>query len=100
MAGTNRYDLLSNAAAGNGSALEVKSAKYNFIAEATFNAGSVKLQFQTPQLTWIDVPSSSLTANGSVALDLHAGQYRAVAIGGALTGAYAFLTTAVHYDGN
>lgn len=71
-----RVDLVSNASAtGNG--MTFVGGRSAFIAEATFGGGTVKLQAQSPQGTWIDVSGGSLTANGFVLLDLPPGQYRA-----------------------
>ena len=78
MAGTDRIDFFSNAAAGNSTAKFWKGGKVAFYAEATFGGGNVKLQFQSPQATWIDVASSTLSANGLLILELPPGQYRAV----------------------
>lgn len=78
MAGTERIDFLSNAAAGNGVSKSYKGGKIALYAEATWGGGNVKLQFQSPQGTWIDVPSSTLSANGFVILEVPPGQYRAV----------------------
>jgi hypothetical protein len=73
--GGGRLDLLSNASA-TGSTMEWMGGKGIFIAEATWGGGTVKLQAQSPNGTWIDVPSASLTANGIVAFDLPRGQLR------------------------
>lgn len=74
-----RADLLSNAGAGNGTAHQWPGGKGYFVAEtSSWSAGSAKLQMQTPQGSWIDVPSVSLSANGAVAIDLPAGMVRAV----------------------
>lgn len=78
MAGSIRVDFFSNSAAGNSSAQFWRGGKVAFYAEATFGGGSVKLQFQSPQGTWIDVASSTLSANGFAILELPPGQYRAV----------------------
>ncbi len=92
MAGTTRIDLLSNAAAGNGAAFNLNvGGWYALIAEATWGGGSVKLQVQSPQGTWIDVTSSSQSANGMVLLQLPPGQYRGVVT--TSTAAYASLVT-------
>lgn len=69
--------LLSNASA-TGSDVSITGGKYNFVVEATFGGGTVKLQAKTPQGTYVDVASGSLTANGmSAGLDLSPGLYRA-----------------------
>lgn len=71
-----RADLLANASA-TGSAASFPGGRAAFLAEATFGGGTVKLQGQSPNGTWIDVTSGSLTANGFVLLELPPGQYRA-----------------------
>ena len=78
MAGTQRIDFFSNAAAGNSAAATWQGGKVGFYAEATWGGGTVKLQFQSPQGTWIDVASSTLSANGMLTLELPPGQFRAV----------------------
>jgi hypothetical protein len=78
MAGSQRLDFFSNAAAGNSTAAYWQGGKLAFIAEATFGAGTVKMQFMSPHGTWIDVPSGSLSANGMLILELPQGQVRAV----------------------
>lgn len=83
MAGTTRIDFFKNAAAGNSSAFSAQAGKYFFYAEATFSGGSCKLQFQSPQGTWIDYSTAAtLSANGGVVVEIPAGQYRAVAATG------------------
>jgi len=72
-----RLDLASNAGAGNGTAKEWPGGTGFFMAEATWGGGSVKLQYQTPQGTWVDVASSTLSANGALKLDVPPGQVRA-----------------------
>lgn len=71
-----RLDLLSNASA-TGSALEWQGGKGTFMVEATFGGGTVKLQSQSPNGTWLDVPSCSLTANGMANFELPRGVLRA-----------------------
>lgn len=73
-----RIDLCESAGAGNQASKECKGGRYYFMAEATWGGGNVKLQFQTPNGTWIDVTGSSLTANGGLAIELPQGQVRAV----------------------
>ncbi len=55
-----------------------RGGKGLFMAEATWSAGSVKLQTLSPNSTWIDVPNISLSANGMVAFDLPPGQIKIV----------------------
>jgi hypothetical protein len=79
MAGTSRYDLLTNAAPGNGVAQFIQAGSYAFLVESSnFGGGNVKLQIQNPQGNFVDVTSSTLSANSMVILTLPAGQYRAV----------------------
>lgn len=74
-----RLTLSANAGAGNGTAYEWPGGKGMFMAEATWGGGNVKLQQQSANATWIDVaPSSTLSANGMVVLDLPPGQVRVV----------------------
>src|SRR4051812_28603109 len=95
MAGTNRYSLLATALSGNGVAQTInKSGTFLFFAEATtWTASSVKVQFLSPQNTWIDYPGASLTANSGVVLQMPPGQYRGVGVGAALSAAFADLVT-------
>jgi len=70
--------LCEDAGAGNQADKTFAGGKCSFIAEGTFGGGSVKLQLKTKQDTYVDVPSSTLSANGLLGLDLPAGTYRAV----------------------
>jgi hypothetical protein len=70
------FTLLSNASA-TGSAVVWPGGQMYFTAEATFGGGTVKLQLQSQNGTWLDVPSGSLTANGIVSLTVPAGNIRA-----------------------
>lgn len=92
--GGQRIDLLTNSAAATGAAFRFRGGKVFYYAEAgTWSTSTVKLQFQSPQSTWIDVTDASFSANGGMVLELPEGQYRAVAAGGSLAGAYAAMTT-------
>lgn len=92
MAGTIRLDLLTNSAPATGSDFYAPSGKYAFMIEANFGGGgSVKLQVQNPQGTWVDVDGASALANKMIPLDLPAGRYRAVGV--TATAIYAQLTT-------
>ena len=84
-----RIDLCENAGAGNKAAKECKGGRYYLMAEATWGGGNIKLQFQTPNGTWIDVPSSTLSANNGTAIELPQGQIRAVVT--TATAVYAYL---------
>lgn len=70
--------LASNAGAGNGATTAWPGGAGTFMAEATWGGGSAKLQFQSPNATWIDYPSGSLSANGAISFTLPAGQIRVV----------------------
>lgn len=59
-----RIDLLQNAGA-TGSAKEIKAGKYIFMAEATWGGGTVKVQIESPNGTFVDLANASLTANGT-----------------------------------
>jgi hypothetical protein len=88
MAGINLVTLASNAGAGNQPAVKWNGGKMALVAEGTFGGGSIKLQLQSPQGTWIDVPSSTLSANGILIIDVPAGQVRAVTATGTAFYAY------------
>lgn len=64
MAKGGRVTLVANASA-TGSALKWPGGRGVFMAEATFGGGTVKLQTQTPNGTWIDVDGASVTAAGT-----------------------------------
>ena len=50
-----------------------------FTAEATWGGGSVRLQVQTLNGTWVDVGSdTTMTANGAAGFSLPAGKIRAL----------------------
>lgn len=49
----------------------------SFEVEATFGGGTVKLQKQLRQGTWVDVANASLTAAGYAVVEASPGQYRA-----------------------
>jgi hypothetical protein len=70
--------ILASNASGTGAqtAQRWRGGKGLFMAEDSAYAGTSQLQAQSPQGTWIDVPSVSLTANGMVEFDLPAGQIR------------------------
>lgn len=93
MAGSIRVNLLSNQNSPvTGSGFPIPSGKYGFLVDANFGGGgSVKLQIQNPQGTWVDVDGSTAAANKMIPLDLPAGQYRAVGV--TATAIYAQLVT-------
>lgn len=67
--------ILSNASA-TGSGVSFRGGKAIFMVEAT-GTGTNKLQIQSPNSTWIDVPNASFTTTtGFISLDLPPGQYR------------------------
>lgn len=71
--------LASNGSAGNGSAVEVESGKYMMTASATWGGGSIKLQILSKDgSTYVDIASSTLSANGTLNIDLPKGAVRAV----------------------
>lgn len=76
MAKGGRVTLVENASA-TGSAKQWPGGKGVFMAEATFGGGTVKLQTQTPNGTWIDVDGASVTAAGMKVFDLGPCQIRA-----------------------
>lgn len=78
MVNHSRVTLATNAGAGNGTAVKWRGGKGMFMAEATFGGGSVKLQFISPNGTYIDYPSGSLTAAGGIVVDLPPGMVRVV----------------------
>jgi hypothetical protein len=75
-----RINFAENATTGNGTAFQYPGGKAKFFLEADFSVvgGAVKLQMQSPQGTWIDVPNTNFTANGMLDLDLPPCQLRAV----------------------
>lgn len=89
MATTYSVILATNATTGNGAAKDWLGGKGLYFAEATWGGGSAKLQFISPNGTWIDYPSGSLSANGAIIFDLPVGQIRAVIATASATYAYA-----------
>lgn len=87
-----RITFAENAAAGTSSAFNWLGGQGVFIAEGTFGGGSAKLQFQSPNSTWIDYPSGSLSANGLISFTLPPGQVRAVTATGSAFYVYAIKT--------
>lgn len=84
-----RLDLIENGTS-TGSAFTWPGGKGNFFVEGTFNGATVKLQYQTPNGTWVDLGSAvSMTANGQGEFSFPAGQVRA-AVDGSPTGVYAY----------
>jgi hypothetical protein len=88
-----RLDLLSNASA-TGAGFTWPGGKGLFMVEATWGGGTVKLQIQSPNSTWIDVPSGSFTANGMFGFELPPGQIRANVATATAVYASAIVTTA------
>ena len=60
-----------------GAEKEWKGGKGIFTAEATWGGGTVKLQMKLPNGTFVDVASSSMTADGYKDVDLPPGLYKA-----------------------
>ena len=73
-----RATLAENATTGNGASEEWPGGQGYFMAEGTWGGGSAKLQFSTPRGTWVDIAGGSLTANGTLKLDIPPGQIRTV----------------------
>lgn len=71
--------LCENAGAGNQAEKQsLGGGRFLFTAEGTFGGGSAKLQFKTKNGTWVDYPSGSLSAAGSILVYLTDGGVRAV----------------------
>lgn len=85
-----RGTLLENASA-TGAAVKWPGGRGVFMAEATWGGGSVKLQMQTPNGTFVDIDGASLTANGTKAFDAPAGFIKAVVA--TATAVYAYAAT-------
>lgn len=86
--------LASNATTGNGTAYYWPGGRGLFMAEATWGGGTAKLQFTTPNGTYVDYPSGSLSANGGILFELPPGQIRVVIATATACYAYAIATTA------
>lgn len=92
MANSQRLSLVENASA-TGTGKLFKGGPATFMAEATFGGGTVKLQVQSPNGTWLDVAGGSVTAAGATAvLWLAPGLYRANIA--TATAVYAYLASA------
>ena len=80
------------AASASSGVVSLTGGRYVLSAIATWSAGSVKVQFLAQDgTTWVDVPSSTLTANGILAaIELPPGQYQLAVT--TATGVYASLT--------
>jgi hypothetical protein len=70
--------LASNAGAGNTTAKQWFGGKGCLIGSATWGGGSAKLQTQAANGTWVDIPSTTLSADGTLNVDLPRGTIRAV----------------------
>jgi len=81
--------LAENVAASTTTGKSIPGGKFLLMAEATWGGGNVKVQIQSPNATWIDVPNSTLSANGMLQLELPRGQARVVFATG--TALYAYL---------
>ena len=59
-------DILAQNASATGGEVSWPGGEGVFMAEATWGGGTVKLQFKTPNGTWIDAGTeTTLTANGA-----------------------------------
>lgn len=97
MAGVQKLDFFKNAAAGTSPSFYWKGGKFVHVAQATWGGGNVKLQYQSLDgTTWVDVASSTLSANGmSAVLELPPCMLQAVAATGS-----AFYSSAVEVPTN
>lgn len=86
MASDNKLDLVLNDVVQTGQFW--LGGRGMLIAEATWGGGSVKLQFKSPNGTWMDYASGSLSANGALMFELHPCEIRAVVT--TATGVYAY----------
>ena len=87
-----RLDLLSNGSA-TGNAFEAVGGRYIFAIEATFAGGTVALQAQGPNGTWINVATAA-SANGFTDVVLADGsRVRAAVASGSPTAIYATLVS-------
>jgi len=75
-----KLTLLSNSGAGDGASFIWPGGRGMMSASATWGGGNIKLQMKVPaaSATWADVPSSTLSANGHLFVDLPHGEVRAV----------------------
>lgn len=83
--------IAANAGAGNLSSVQFPGGKAMFIAEGTWGGGNIKLQVKAGNNTWVDISSSTLSANGTLNLDLPPCEIRGVVT--TSTGVYADLIT-------
>lgn len=91
MASKGSVTFFSNAAAGS-SIKQWPGGKGMLIGKATWGGGSVKLQVMSGDGTnWVDVPSSTLSADGALVVDLPLCAIKAVAATGS-----AFYVDLVH----
>lgn len=68
---TQKYDLLSNVAASGVAVTVDFGGRYLMIGVGTWSGATVKVQILGPDgATFVDVPSASLTANGSATIYL------------------------------
>ncbi len=71
------YILLSNASSADDEVAVVwPGGPCYLVLEATWGGGTVKLQYLTPNSTWIDVPLLTATANAIISTTIPAGQVR------------------------
>lgn len=73
-----KLDLLTNAGTGAGTEKVWSGGKAMMVWNATVGGGNVKLQILGPDgSTWVDVASSTLSAVGTLNVDLPLGPVRA-----------------------
>lgn len=87
-----RIDLLSNASA-TGSGFEVVGGRYIFAVEATFAGGTIALQAQGPNGTWINAASAVSAAGFTDVVLADGSRVRAAVASGSPTAIYATLTS-------
>lgn len=86
-----KIDLMVNAGAGTSAAKIWAGGRGMLSAEASWGGGNIKLQMKCPNGTYADVPSSTLSANGHLFVDLPQGEVVCVAATGS-----AFYVSLVH----
>lgn len=91
------YTLASNLSA-TGSAVQIKGGDYMFFAEGTAGGGTVGLQIQTPQGTWVTVdsfaagtPVSGAPPMAITRISLPSGAVRMAVLTGTPSAIYAYL---------
>lgn len=67
--------LLSNASADS-AATVISGGRWLIAAVATWGGGNIKLQLLGPNATYVDIPSSTISANGALAVQIPTGTYK------------------------